>query len=509
MVSCPDWPARRLGRSIGLSAALVASAFAPAVSADPLTDGQAVERAVAANPDLRAADSDLVAARKSVESAEGDRQPVFFADVGGNVTERMRGSQNSVSRSISRGLDADAGVRYTTDIGTNLEFGWTTGVAWGGSTIDPFGEDTGAAANIDGQIYARATQPLLRGAGTDSVLSSLRQAESSRTQAERQHDKARQQLVLDVLNAYDELWYAQQAVGVEEEALALADRQKAEADQRASALGTQAAIDTLAFSTALATQRQSLADARATVRVRAIDLGRLLAMRPFEAMGIEAVSPPADPRPLPPLDDLLQAARDGSPDIAAARAQVESARIALESAAANDRPKLDLSTTVSMSGLWLEGSSLGAALPDNRPAFAASLGLSLELPIGGGRQGVDHERAAAQLEAAEARYQARLDELDSQVASQSVSFASATEQTALAGEVLEAAKAQAAAERDRLQLGTSVTTDLIKAQQQERDSELRQLRAIVSRAETRLQLEFQSGTLLERYAAYFRQVRPE
>ncbi|MCC6521886.1 MAG: TolC family protein [Polyangiaceae bacterium] len=475
-----------------------------AARAQPLTADEAVRRAAGGNPTLRGARADLAGARASLEGELGARRPVFFAGVNGHYTERLSGGSDAVARSSEEGTDGEAGIRYTTDIGTALEAGLATGVVWRNSTTTPSGaEATSVGPSVDGQLYLNARQPLLRGAGTDAVLAPLRDAEVGLTQAERAREQAESELLLAVLTAYYELWYAEEAVSVEEQALAVAQRQYDEAELRQKELGTEAPVDVLSFATQLATGRQSLSNARATRAARAIALGRQLALGAVAARTLDAVTPPPESADPPPLPRLLDDARARSSELAALAAQVEAARIGLASAAASDAPRLDLTATFAMSGLWNDDSLPGLKLPDYRPAFAGTLGLELELPLGGSREAAAHARAAAALESAQARYDARVDALEAEIATGEVESSSAREQAGLAAETARVAGALAEAERQRYALGKNTPNDLVKAQQTEREAALRELRALVDRALANLALEHQTGRLRARYEAYF------
>ena len=128
------------------------------------------------------------------------------------------------------------------------------------------------------------------------------------------------------------------------------------------------------------------------------------------------------------------------------------------------------------------------------------VGLELELPLVRSAAAAEHARALAQVTAASARYQARAQAIDAQVAELHARLAAAGERVALARTMAEAAQELAEAERNRLQLGTATSIDVVQAQQSEREAELQHLRVRVDQVQTALQLDHLTGALLVRHA---------
>jgi outer membrane protein TolC len=472
--------------------------------AQTLSADDAVRQAARNNPGLRAALHDLAAAGHGVEAEEGALYPTLFAGVQGQVAERISGSSRGVSRNVNRSVGGNAGVRYTSPIGTQIEVGVEPNVSWQTTNVSAASTDSVTIGpSYSGEIYAHARQPLLQGAGTDGVLAPLRQAEWRQTQGEADRDDASSKLVLDVLDAYWELWFAQQSVAVQEEALALGTEQLAETKLRVDVLGTAPRTDLLRFAGELASIREALSQARTTRASNAIELGRLLGVTPARAQALTAAGAPPDAGASPLLEPLTQRALAGSSELRALEAQLAAARDRVDAAADDDQPKLDLLAQVSMGGLWLDDGLSGLALPGGRPALTALVGLELEIPLGPSRVAAVHARARSELRAAEARLEERRDAISAEIAALHVGLGASVEQVALAAESTKIAGELAEAERQRLQLGTTTTSEVVKAQQTARESELRRLRAIVSQALSRLRMDERAGLLLARYAAAF------
>lgn len=486
--------------AFALTTALTAGIPAVA-SAETLSAEDAIRRAAAQNPGLKAAVLDVTAARQAVLAEERARDPIFNASVTGSYTEGARTNANGTSTIDSdKVLGTKASVRYTTDIGTTLEVGTSGDVTWRG----------GQSASLENQptytalAYLSARQPLLRGAGKDAQLSGIEQAESSATAAELQQQSTASQTALDVLEAYWELWYADRAVEVEQEALATAKKQLADAKTRQSELGTVSNVDVLQFHSNLAAINDSLRQAKTSRTTRALELGRLLGTTPDHASGLQATGKLPGQVAVSPVATLVERANESSYELAAMRADLSASRSRVSSAEDADQPRLDAFATFSAGALWADEGTTGLGISGGRPAFSVIGGLELELPLGGGRASADAARAKTQLQSAETRYQERELAISSQVGSLHTSVTTSSEQIELANENARIASELAEAERQRLILGTTTSSDVVKAEQTLREAELRKLRAQVDAAKSQYELEHATGSLLDRFGNLFR-----
>jgi outer membrane protein TolC len=171
-------------------------------------------------------------------------------------------------------------------------------------------------------------------------------------------------------------------------------------------------------------------------------------------------------------------------------------------AAAEDKAqiKLDLFATASAGAQWFDDAYPGANLPGSRPVFSVLGGVDMELPFGGGREKADAARARTQLSATEARYQARVDAIQAEVAILRTNLEASVEQSRLAAETSRISSQLVEAEKQRMQIGTTTASDVVKAEQTAREAELRRLRALVNQAASQLELQHATGALLNQYA---------
>ncbi|HTV25343.1 MAG TPA: TolC family protein, partial [Polyangiaceae bacterium] len=477
--------------------------------AETLSAEQAVSRAAQNNPSLRAALLDARSAQYAAAAERGARDPNLVASVQAEHSESITrpglsglATADAASRSVANSVTANAAVTYTTDIGTDLELGTRTGTNWNSTTWSGTGtlpNNLDIGPQYTAQAYLTARQPLLRGAGSDAQLAQLHQAEAGARGAESRRVDTASQTALDVLSAYWELWYADRAVQVQEQALTVAQRLVSDAKVRATTLGTGSAVDVLQFTTQAASIADALSQARADRSGRAYELGRILGMSTGDSASLDAAGDPPEWGPVPAIDQLTSAVTNDSPALAALRAQIESAQVRVRSARNADKPRLDVFATGNVGTLWDDGSNF--SLTGGRPTFGVLGGIELELPLGSGRYGADAAAAQADLEAAQARYQAEVDAAKARVSSLAVNAGAAAEQVELTTQTATAASQLAEAERQRLQLGTTTSRDVVSAEQTSREAELRRLRAVVSEASSRFELEHTAGKLLDRFAA--------
>jgi len=484
-----------------LAGAAVLATLPCRAEAQSLAPQDALSAALRANPTLAAALADTVAARAARRAAENGHHAVFLASVDTGATERFSGTTAGVARNGDQQVGGSVGLAYTTEWGTVVSLGLDTSVQWRSTNRDP---TTASSVTIppttSAQASVSARQPLLRGAGSDAMMADVREARASERQARYERDAAVSQLVQDVLAAYWELWYAERALAVQREALAVAERQREEARQRAEVLGTGARVDVLRFSSELASLREAVTSATASQRSRAIELGRLLAIAPAAAVGLVATAPDPDAPEVPAVATLVASARRASPDLLALEAGVQAARDRVVVADDASLSQLDLVATAGVIGLWTDDALPGLQLPGDRPAVFGTLGLELELPFGPTSGAANLDQSRARLLAAQLRYRASAEALEAQVATLHQELGAARERVALSAETAQIAGELALAEQQRLELGTTTPSVLLEAQQTARESALRRLRALVDVVTASLKLDHAAGRLLDRFA---------
>lgn len=465
-----------------------------------ITQVSAFAMALEANPSFRATLFDAIAARAAAESASSARAPTFVTTTSGGYREALTPTGAGGVRTRDRTISNTMGLRYTTNVGTVLALDIVNTTLWreinrdnSSTALSLIGPTHTASATIS------ARQPLIRGAGRDVVLATQHQADASEVRAESDAEVAASQLVVDVLTAYWELWYADRSLGIQSAAVELATRQRAEADQRVR-LGTESPAGVLRFATEEASLHETWLTARTARAARAIELARLIG---YAADGGESLATPEDPPELAVVPDLAQALETmvlRAPSLRSLEAQIDAARAQQVAATSASRPRLDVTGTLGTVGLWAHNDTLtGFQFPGGRPAIVGTVGLELELPLVSDIRAAQRAAAQAQLDAAESRRAAEVARLRASLATEFATLEATVGRAALAQATAQVAADLAEAERARLSLGTSTSTTVVQAQQTARESQLRVARALVDGVLSAARVAHATGVLLNRF----------
>jgi len=475
---------------------LVLSVLATPAAAQELTETEVVSRLLERNPSFRASLADRVAARASARTASGGRVPVLTTTASGTHNESIVNSGTRILPNAADRIAFTSSLAYTTNWGLAVTFSLDGG--FGSRTASNFGSPTpvNIGFSYDATAALSLRQPLLRGAGEDSVLGAYLEAESGASHAEASAEAELSQLLSDALSAHWELWYATRALEVQESALELSTRQVSDADLRAHELGTIAPTEVLRLSVELTSIRRALASAESALATQAITIGRLLGLSPEEASPLRALPQTPIMEAPPSLASLLDGATERSANLRALEADVETARIVMARARDAAEVRLDLTGEVGAGVLFNDTTLSAGTLPNDRPAVSAMIGLELEAPMGPSAASAERDRADAQLEGAEARLEAGRGELAAQVATLHTELLRALRDVTLAQEAADASHALAEAERARFELGLNEAYDIVQAQQSEREALLSHLRAVADFATARIELEHRTGALL-------------
>jgi outer membrane protein TolC len=499
------------------SAELGAQPAAPApqpVVAPSLTEGEVVSMTVASNPGLRVALLALASAEWDIVSAEARYAFVLQLDGGFTRSESPRLIDGGVSTSESYAADAGAELRKELIWGTNLAF------RLGGSfRLNPSARDEedlgGGTAGPGYGLLARfsVVQPLLRGAGRDVGEAEILAAKARRTTAEHARDRAASELLNSVLTAYWELWYANAAVGIQDQSKALTVKQRDEAAARAQ-IGTLSEAEVLSFEARVATREEDVVNADVERQRRFQDLARQLGdARRGSALMIPAEDVPPSPSPPPP--DAEAAALTASPEIRELEAAVDLARLQARTAEDPQRSRLDVEAYVQAEGLG--NREVGGAFKQlgTLGAVSAHVGLIFETPLDGSARRAEAAKARLAIEIATARLAERKQSVVSEIRTALTREAAARRRLALAEQTVKIAERQLFAEQTRFQSGAATPLVVLEAEDQLRSAKLRVARTRADLLEASLEVQHLTGRLVARYVkveqavSAARKARPE
>lgn len=424
------------------------------------------------NVDLKAAELVPEQARLDVMFAEAAFEPELYGSAGYKEAESP--TRNLFQPSVSQTtLDAS--------------LGWRQRVATGGLFDLAFFparyETSGSSAFPDRQYTAEWSasfrQPLLRGAWTDYNLARVDAARYGLSQARHQFDRAVQDTLLRIVQAYWDLVFARENWRVVNFALDVAKEQLRITEERIR-VAELAPRDRVADEAEVALRREELIVAENLIRTREDDLRRLLFggedpalwnfnLRPANEI---TVQPDARERPFEPLVDAALANR---PDLNSLRSGVAAAETALLEAERDTLPSLDFVGAYSSDGVrdqfyqaWRD--SADQQYPD------WSVRLEFAIPLGNHAARSRERRAALEVERQRRLLHAAALDVTTQVREAARTLQSLAESIQASGESVRLGTVNLETEQVKLRVGASTAFEVQRRNQELREARSRHLR---------------------------------
>ncbi len=344
-------------------------------------------------------------------------------------------------------------------------------------------------------------QPLMRGAWAEYATASQREAEIVLGRQGELERGARQDLLLQVSNAYWDLVAARRQLEVAQSSLGLGLDQ-VERNQRRLDVGLGTRVEVLQAEAEVAVRREQRLLAEVTVE-QAGDMLKQLLFPGTDPELWESIPVPTTPLPQeldtggqPDWRSALLAAIEQRPDLRQARADIDAAQVQLARARSERLAGLDLSLSANARG---DANSAGDSIEQitdlDQPTYTAALTYSM--PIG--NRVTKHAERAASI----ALRQARLtyDATEAQVAGlvrqavRDVQYQAEAVRAALQSREL--ARQQLAAERARYEEGLSTNYQVLEFQQALAQTQSSERAARVAFAKALVNMEYVQGYLGE------------
>jgi outer membrane protein len=490
---------RCLSIAFGLWLLALASA-ALAQAPRSLTEQDVVATAVMSNPSLHVALLRAQQSRYNLSAEEALYTPVFDANAGytHGRTPSLFGA-DGVRVTGSDVVDLGAGIRKPFAYGTVL----SATVAGQRSSRTTLEQAALLGANGPGySLVGRlsATQPLLRGAGTDIGLASLRQAKLSLSVSELAARDAASGLLSQVVSAYWELWYSAETVRINQASRELARVQQEQAKQQVQS-GALAPASALPYATQVAELEETVLAAQTDVRQRELALAELLGEPRGVGDSLSAIDGPTpkaadEPTEASAVSDALQSSYVRKQ----LQAQLAILKDQLRIAGDPLRPRLDLDAYVQAQGLG--NRSVPPAFEEfgRFDAVSAHVGLTFEMPINDARRTSQIQAALFAAHVAEKQLEENELSIRASVASAIAQRRAARARLELSTQTEKVAHEQADAERARFLAGGSIAITVQQAEDAYRRAQLRVQRARVDLVLADLALLQVRGQLLARYA---------
>jgi outer membrane protein TolC len=293
---------------------------------------------------------------------------------------------------------------------------------------------------------------------------------------------ANQQIVLQVVGAYQSVLYAQREVEVAEQEEQTAQALFVEVDDHVkAALAVES--DRMAAEVNLAARKQELISARGDLELAWADLREAMGAPDLQVSQLN----PIEPRTFPAssLEEELSQAAKSRPDLAALGMAQQAQSESLGAARSDFGPR------VSAYGNWEEDRASLSSSGGNNWVAGVQINLDI-LPLGKRDQLARENAAKLRIDAqmAQSRSKVRLDvsraHIQRETAGLSLETAhAATDQSAESLRIL----------RNRYNAGLATITDLLRAEDAERESQSNYWRAVYANAMAYTQLLFAEGTL--------------
>ncbi len=342
------------------------------------------------------------------------------------------------------------------------------------------------------------TQALLRGRPRAANLAALRQAELDTALSRFEFRAYVESLVADVETAYWETVLARKRTVIYEEALALAERQLQEIEQRIR-VGNLPETERASAQAETALRKEALINARSAQILASLRLIRLADPDRLAAPARDWVpaSPPAIPAQSPDaLLDHVQLALSQRPDLAQARLQLERNEIDLVATRNGVLPRLDFFATLKDTGY---ANSFGKAVDRmDGQSLDYRTGLELSIPLGNREAKARHRRSALSLKQAQLALTNLIDLARVDVENAYIETQRTREQLAATATTRRFQEEKLRAENAKFNVGRSTSLLVAQAQQDLVNSQVAEVEAIVAHLQARTRLYRMDGSLLTR-----------
>jgi outer membrane protein TolC len=475
----------------GLASAAVAQTNAPA--ARPMSLQDCLAEALQHNFDVRVERYEPLKSKLSLESAYAGYDPTYSVSGDHSYNESGGGYASGliVPPSASDENSFSSALSGTLPTGTTYNLNGNLGETYGSYTGSPFDTTSGNfGLNLD--------QPLLKNLWIDSTRLSI---SAAKNQIKYTLQGLRQQLITTVSaveNAYYELIYARENLGVEQEALNLAQTQLDQDQQRVS-IGSLAPLDVQQDESQVAQSRANLIAAQFTLQTDENTLKNLITDDYLTWHGL-SLTPTAELEAVRQLLDVQDSWSKGMasrPDLLQAKLTLEQQGIQLKYDRNQLFPQLDLIASYGFNGSGKEYSdALGQFNEGNRPYYTYGGKMSIPLGNRAARSTLKSDKAVEQQDLL------KLKQLEQNVM---VEIDNAVKQAQSAWESVDATKqarvyAEAAldAEQKKYAVGKSTTFTVLQLQNNLTSARSAEIRAQANYQEALTNLAQQEGTTLER-----------
>ena len=470
-------------------------------TAFPLTLRDALQLGLNNNTGLRVDELLPMQLNQDVRGARSIFDPELFADITAAKTQDpgqlFQGTGTRVSAISRTSYRGRFGLRQLVPSGGlfDLAFSPTKLRQSGGGSLS----SQQVTTQWGSDVTVTYTQPLLRGGWTDYTMRDIYTQEAQRAGAQLRYQRAVQDMLLAVVEAYWNLVFTREDYVVAVQALDLAQAQLDRTNRKIQ-VGELAPLDRVSDEAEVARRREGLVTAENEIYDRQDDLRRLLfddSVGGLWSRNLEPVTPIGDFPEAVELDwrHLVRVALRNRPDFRALRADVETADIMLRATENEILPQLDLVGAYTSNSA--SDQAFSDAFEDTRQAEYDdwSVQLQLSVPIGNNAALASRDRARLELERVRrALYSAEIDiSLEVRDAVRSLRTLAETIQRGIESERL--AETNLSREIARKEAGTSTQFEVQERNQELQEARSRLLRNRLDYRVAEANLRYVQGTL--------------
>lgn len=438
-----------------------------------LTLGEAMRVGRLHNVGLRAAELVPQQARLDLLFAEAGYEPELFGSAG--YAERQAQTRNTFSPAVnSKTIDAQLGWRQRVVTGGLFDLAYQPTRFESSNSNNTFPD-----RQFTSEWSASFRQPLLRSAWTDYGLAPINAARYRANQADHDYERAVQDTLLAIVEAYWELVFARENWRVVDSALDVAREQLRITDERIR-VQALAPRDRIADEAEIARRREELIDAENLIAAREDELRRLLydgTDRELWQVNLRPTSPiTVDPAPIDAsYEALIEVAMAHRPDVRSRRSSVAAAEIALLEADRDTLPSLDLVSTYASDGVRDQfHDSFRDASDQQSPDW--SVRLEFSIPLGNHAARSRAQRAQLEVERQRRLLHATALDVAKEVRDALRSLTSRAQSLRASAESVRLATTNLETEQVKLQIGASTAFEVQRRNQELREAKSRQLR---------------------------------
>lgn len=504
----PPAPAPAPGQPGSASASTLADIAGPATK---VTLADILQATIRHAPSLQAARLDVEIALATIEESYGLTDWILGAKVEAAWSDDAVPRRSPIETDLVRNIGVSGEVSLTKLLSTGGTFGIAASSGWGRATLngpqfdltDPDMPVITGYADSDVDEYsdsltANLTQPLLRGRGREVALAAQASARIQRDAATLQQRSVAIEQVRTVVQAYWDLVFSLRDLEIRRSSLDLA-RERLRLTQAGINGGKVAPSEALAVEQVIATREEEVLATELSVLDQSIALRRTagLEIKPG-ALTLTTETELAVPPRTWDLATLASTAQVQSPELAVLGAQEAGATIDVEIAENGLMPRLDLGLSL---GTGATGRTFSAALEDTvtLEGYTALASLTYEQALGNDAAEGRTRRARAQREkvrvnAVDVRFQ-----INEAMARAVALVRSAEQRVELGARAVKLAEQNIGVEQSRFNLGKSTNFDVLQRQDELKQAQLRQARAVVDFHKAQTVIQSLTGEILDVY----------